>query len=206
MNSVVWNANRDCIDRRQHVRVYDAVALQTEVVPRSAYAEAVEKFAQTREAFLASGSITAIAQKPVCISEEVRKAQPELSKVVTQINDKLNRLIECVETDRDELSSSPTHKVNLSESGICFGASEPMPQSQYIYIRMKLFPLNQRVIAIAETVTCREVDGLSLSGTFFTGARFVLLDHADCNLLSCHVERLHQQSNCGGDQSQLAYS
>ncbi|MEM7293567.1 MAG: hypothetical protein AAF420_09280 [Pseudomonadota bacterium] len=105
----------DFRERRQHVRVYDAVSLHIELIPLRELLLKIDNFAIDRERFLEAQYFYDALVTPVDFPNH---SDPLLSNAIELLDKKIGTIARHLNKDSVELPSHPTHKVNLSVNGI----------------------------------------------------------------------------------------
>lgn len=166
-------------ERRQHLRVQDAVGLQvqrlTDLPAAGQSATSLErKTVRRRDKYEIDGYAV------------VRSEYPAVASYIDDLEERIRELLLGGETAAEK----PTHKVSLSAGGLSFSDRLLLQPGEMIGITLTLFPSGRRIGSDALIVAGNNAPELARGDEPTYHARFVRMSDADRQAIDEHVENL----------------
>ncbi len=181
-------------EKRQHIRIYDAISLNVNALPEEELSAAIENFDHERHHFMLPYYIRQEQEKSALVMQGLQERYPEVVEYLTGLESRIDMLANTVIGRSVQLEPFPTHRVNISASGINFGTDALSPIGQHYILKMQFFPGRLRMMAIVETINCNVAGSGRLLGNFSTGAKFTCIDETDREALIGHIHYLKMKS------------
>ncbi|NND91615.1 MAG: PilZ domain-containing protein [Granulosicoccus sp.] len=166
-------------ERRQHVRIHDAVGLH---VQRLADMPAA---GQSVPAPVAN-TVRKADKYGIEGYREVRRDYPAVASYIDALEERIREL----HLDGDVAASNPSHKVSLSAGGIYFADKQLLQPGEMVGITLTLFPGGKRIGSDARIVSGNESPDLARHDEPSYRAVFVRMSDADRQVIEEHVQRL----------------
>ncbi len=135
--------------------------------------------------FTLSVELARIEEQHQAAVNALTRALPELDEVIGMFNRKLGVLTEALEGGLSQVTSPAPQRVNLSESGLSFHASEPLLPGLHLHLGISNSARGYHIAATGRIVFCEEED---LEG-YRTGVAFISLREEDRGTLGRDVIR-----------------
>lgn len=113
------------------------------------------------------------------------RENPRLGGLIQAINLKLDIVAQAIEDSLGRMLSPVPQRVNLSQGGLSFHASEALTPGSYLHLAISNQARNYHIAAIGRVVFCEDED---LEG-FRTGVAFVNIRHHDRQTLARDITR-----------------
>ena len=166
-------------ERRQHLRVQDAVGLQV----------------QRLTDLPAAGQSAAVPERPSVRRRDkyeidgyavVRSDYPAVASYIDDLEERIRELL----LGGDSAADKPTHKVSLSAGGVRFSDRLLLQPGEMIGITLTLFPSGRRIGSDALIVSGNNAPEVARRDEPTYHARFVRMSDADRQAIDDHVESL----------------
>lgn len=180
--------SHEAADRRQFYRIDDDVALKYRVVRREELDSALSRLKEGYHDLL--GVASAFADMNVKMNhalDKCRQETPEVALYLEGLNEKLDTLIHLLAVSDAGLPNRPTHRVNLSASGIRFNAREDIPQGTSLEIKMVFFPSFLCMMSFGTVVRCARAQNTAPGYPYDIAVEFLYIRERDRELLVRHV-------------------
>ncbi len=171
-------------DRRQHVRVHDAVGLE------------IQKLTE-----MPAAGQTVSPQPPKTVRKRdkydiegyaiVRRDFPEVGNYIDALEERIRQLL----LDGDVSQAKPTHKVSLSAGGVHFSDSVLLRPGELIGITLTLFPSGIRIRTDARILDGNEAPEVAKRDEPSYRALFERMSDEDRRLIEAHVQRILDKSS-----------
>ena len=174
-------------DRRRFFRIDDHVALRFQVVRPDELDAAVARMqlGLPDRIGLASGFASSSHQMRHSL-ERFRRDMPELASYLESLNEKLDLMIQLLAVHENELPDQPTHRAQLSASGIAFATDNAPPVGAILELTLLLFP-NFSCVRLYGTVVNRHPAPPGSDGDTQVGVDFTHIRESDRELIIRHV-------------------
>ena len=173
-------------ERREHIRVQDAVGLT------------IQKLTDMP----AAGAATVAAAQP---SQKVRKSDkydidgyasvrrdfPAVATYIDALEERIRQLL----LDGDSTQNKPTHKVNLSAGGLHFADSLLLHPGELIGLTITLFPSGRRISTDARILDGNEAPEVAKRDEPSYRALFIRMSDVDREAIEAHVQRILEKSS-----------
>lgn len=172
-------------DRRQYIRVHDAVGLEIQKLTEMPAAGQVvtpkpPKKVRKQDKYEIEGYA------------EVRRDFPAVAGYIDELEERIRQLL----LDGDEgKRATPTHKVSLSAGGIHFADTMLLRPGELIGITLTLFPSGVRIRTDARILDGNEAPEVAKRDEPSYRALFERLSDGDRKLIQAHVQRILDKSS-----------
>jgi hypothetical protein len=179
MNEVLSNQS----ERRRYFRIDDEIMLvyrtiSQEEVPGPEYFQS-----QFIDHFSLTSTLEYLTRESQVQLRLIQRDYPEVSKYLETLERKIQVLAQAFMVSNNHLAEQPTHKVNLSASGIAFDAEQPLAEGQILELKMVVPPVLVGILTFGKVIYCREQP----DGLYRTGVDFLALRDQDREFLIRHV-------------------
>lgn len=167
-------------DRRQYVRVHDAVGLQVQRLTELPAAGLPGKAAN------AVSSVRQHDKYSMVGYAQVRRDHPAVANYIDELEERIRQLM----LDSKDAVATPTHKVSLSAGGINFSDKTLLHPGELVAISLTLFPSGRRISVDAQILSGNDAPEVSKCDEPSYRATFIRLSDADRQALQMHVEAI----------------
>ena len=116
-----------------------------------------------------------------------------LGQYLRSLNKRIDCLAKYMVASNNDTPPKPTHDVSLSEGGVAFETSQPVPINHYVHIKLVLFPSLVGLAAIGKVTYCQPHGPQPGDRkNFRLGVEFSSLLESDQQLIAKHI--MHEQS------------
>lgn len=178
----------EAAERRQYYRIDDDVALKYRVVRREELDDALSRLKEGYPDLL--GVASAFADMNVRMNhalDKCRQETPEVALYLEALNEKLDTLIHLLAVSDAGLPDRPTHRVNLSASGIRFNAREDIPAGTALEIKLVFFPSFMCIMSFGTVVRCVRAQNAPPGYPYDLALEFLFIRESDRELLVRHI-------------------
>ncbi len=196
---MVWLAMADdAQDHRDYFRIDDIVAIEYQLMPELiAPGAAAFPFSDTSEQFQLITEMQTIEAESQQILRSIHEQDRQVANYLKNIDRRIQLLSRIIAACSEDIASLPRQSVNLSEGGIAFSSSAPLPKGGYIAIKLVLFPSYAGMLLSGQIVSCEEANK-----TYTNHITFECISDSDRQLLAKHVIQFQaQQRRARLDQS-----
>ena len=146
-------------ERREYFRIDDEIALDYRMINGDEVDGLLERI-QSRvvDRFTAASSFTATSRQMTHLIHKIQNQQPELSRCLQAIDQKLNMLAQLFVTEEIGLNEHPTREVNLSAGGVAFRSQHEIATDSLLELRMVLFPSLVGILTVSRVIHCERVE------------------------------------------------
>jgi hypothetical protein len=179
---------QEAAERRQYYRIDDDVALKYRLVGHEELDSALSRLKEGYPDLL--GVASAFADMNVRMNhalDKCRQEGPELALYLEGLNEKLDTLIHLLAVSDAGLPDRPTHRVNLSASGIRFNAREDIPEGASLEIKIVFFPSFLCMMSFGTVVRCIRGQSTTPGYPYDIAVEFLYMRESDRELLVRHV-------------------
>jgi len=117
---------------------------------------------------------------------DVKRHQPQVASYIDGLEERIRQLL----LDNNDPTEQPTHKVNISVSGMAFADDTLLHTGEIIGITLTLFPSLQRIGCDAHVVCAGENTEIAHGDKPTYRIEFVRISDHDQAILKDHVEQL----------------
>ncbi len=178
----------EAAERRRFYRIEDDVALKYRVVRKEELATAMSRAKEGYPDLV--GVASAFADMNVRMKhalDKCRQETPEVALFLEGLNEKLDTLIHLLALSEAGLPDRPTHRVNLSASGIRFNAREGTPVGSALEVRLVFFPSFLCMTSFGQVVRCARAKESAPGYPYDIALEFIYIRESDRELLVRHV-------------------
>jgi hypothetical protein len=173
-------------DRRNERRVNSTLAVVYQrISAREIEADPYDNRFELPQHFTLSEELAQIDNVQRSQIEALSRESPRLAGLVQALNLKLDILAQAIEDSLGRMLSPVPQRVNLSQGGLSFHASEPVTPGTYLHLAISNPARNYHIAAIGRVVFCEDED---LEG-YRTGIAFVNIRHHDRQTLARDIVR-----------------
>lgn len=174
-------------DRRRYFRIDDQVALRHRVIAPAQLESAVARMQLgLPDRIGVASAFSSSSHQMRHTLERFRRDQPDLAGYLESLNEKLDLMIQLLAVTENDLPDQPTHRVQLSASGVSFSTDEPPKVDDILELTLLLFPAFTCVRLYGTVVTCTPADTGS-DGDSQVGVDFTHIRESDRELIIRHV-------------------
>jgi len=174
-------------DRRSFFRVHDRVALRVRALDEEALAGVIE--AKEAEARSPDSLASAFAAANVQMKHGIDKCKrdfPEVAACLEGLNAKVDLLVRMLVANDNDLPDRPTHRINLSASGLSYRSWEPLQAGTPLELKVLFFPSFLFLHVFGRVVRCHD-EGEDPEGRHQIAVEFTHIGEDDRELLIRHV-------------------
>ncbi len=159
-------------ERRRYFRIDDEIML----VYRSISPEDIPAPEQFQSRFVDCFSLTStleyLTQESQAQLRLIQRDYPDVAKYFEALERKIEVLAHAFMVSNNRLTDQPTHKVNLSASGIAFDTEQFLVEGQILELKMVVPPALVGIMTFGKVIYCRgRGDGLYRAGVDFLSLR-----------------------------------
>ncbi|GAB6067109.1 hypothetical protein JCM13664_04270 [Methylothermus subterraneus] len=189
-------------ERRRYFRIEDEIVLVYRTIPPEEVPDPERFPSQFVDRFALTSTLEYLSRESQVPLRLIQRDYPEVAKYLEVLERKLNVLAQALMISTNPLTDQPTHKVNLSASGIAFDAEQFLAAGQVLELKMIVPPALVGILTFGRVVYCCEQE----SGRYRIGVDFLALRDQDREFLIRHVvkrqlARLREQRQAPSDRT-----
>lgn len=179
-------------ERREFFRIEDQVTLSWREVRDDTHLEQILSIMenQTPDRFVTAATFAANSLHMNRLLNSIRSSQPDLSRYLQMLDDKLNQLAQLMVIEEGKVDQAPIRAVNLSAGGLAFFSDENLARDSLIELRLVLHPEMTGILAVGKVVNCENADAAYASaGCYRLAIEIVHMRESDRDLMVKHILR-----------------
>jgi c-di-GMP-binding flagellar brake protein YcgR len=195
----------DTQERRQFYRINDKVSLNYRVVHATDIEQEIAKTSRRqRELSELRNAVHAIDARVEVLNMKLSQDNPLIAETLNLFHRKIalhERMLGI--DDYDDKVFSQAREVNLSASGIAFGAETPLNEGTYLKMELVTYPEHQYIPVFARVVMCKQRQGASTAG-YHIAVEFEGISDEDEQRIINHIFKIQAQEIKRGKLAQEA--
>ena len=175
-------------ERREYFRIDDEIALDYRMINGDEVDGLLERI-QSRvvDRFTAASSFTATSRQMTHLIHKIQNQQPELSRCLQAIDQKLNMLAQLFVSEEIKLNEQPTREVNLSAGGVAFRSQHEIVTDSLLELRMVLFPSLVGIRTVSRVIHCERMNDENRQFPWQVAVVYEHVRESDRELLVRHI-------------------
>jgi len=174
-------------DRRRFFRIEDRVSLRFNVIQPDQLDAAVARMQLgLPDRIGVASAFSSSSHQMRHTLERFRREMPELAAYLESLNEKLDLMIQLLAVQENDLPDQPTHRAQLSASGIAFATDDAPEIGNIIELTLLLFPA-YTCVRLYGTVVNRQPAPRGSDGAILIGIDFTHIRESDRELIIRHV-------------------
>ena len=178
----------DPAERRRYFRVEDHIILEYALLADGEREHVIKTLRDDHPSrHLIASSFASTSQQMQYVLRRIQEREPEIALYLQTLNEKLDLLARQLAMESTELTDQTPRRVDISASGACFEAAQPMEPGQLVDLKMLLFPSLDYIRSVGRVVRCAETTEAQQESAFSIAVDFDYLRDDDRELLVQHV-------------------
>lgn len=170
-------------ERRRYFRIDDEIILVYRSISPQDMPDPEQFQSRFVDCFSLTSTLEYLTQESQAQLRLIQRDYPDVAKYFEALERKINVLAQAFMVSHNSLTDQPTHKVNLSASGIAFDTAQFLAEGQILELKMVVPPGLVGIVTFGKVIYCRKQE----DGLYRTGVDFFSLRDQDREFLIRHV-------------------
>ncbi len=169
-------------DRRSHIRIKDQILLEYKEISAEELRETLNAYKEGTKVPWSQCNHPYFSQSLHGALKRLKEKDENLGKVLELIDQKLDLILNLLDSSRKEECPGKLYKVDISAMGLAFLSKEPLKVGQYLDLTIGLLPAKIFINCFGKVIRCSQYEDL-----YKIAVKFVWISEADQDKLIEHI-------------------
>lgn len=169
-------------DRRSHIRIKDQILLEYKEISAEELRETLNAYKEGTKVPWSQCNHPYFSQSLHGALKRLKEKDENLGKVLELIDQKLDLILNLLDSSRKEEGPGKLYKVDISAMGVAFLSKEPLKVGQYLDLTIGLLPAKIFINCFGKVIRCSQYEDL-----YKIAVKFVWISEADQDKLIEHI-------------------